>query len=418
VRPIINFNVKNPVILTRFLNRFDDVFTKPAFISFSIYVSGLFLQLKRTSIQSISANTLRSQYENLQYFISESKWDTEQLNNRRIAILQSNRATKTSNKGVLVIDDSGCKKWGCKTEGAIKQHYGTEDIITRCNVVVASAYCDGKKQYPINLRPYRPEQEFFLQKDDPCFKSKLDLAKELVQDALDKNILFSDILIDTWYFSNDFIESIINNQRTFISEAAANRLISYRGIWTHADELVKLIPQDRFKAVTVSKTHSEKSSTWYYYGFKTKLKDIHSQLLVVVAVGSWDNNDPKNIHIFVTNHLSLSPTEVIRKYALRWGIECIFRDLKENVAFDHYQVRSIKAISRHWHLAVLAYSFLLISKLNGSFSKIFNQYPKTMGQQLTFFRKLNSQCSVKWILSNPDFYWKYLGIKSALNGAA
>jgi len=414
---MINFLVTNPPILQKFLNRFNSGFTKPTFVSFSVYVGGLFLQLKRTSIQSITLNSLYANYENIQYFISEARWSEQKLNDIRIQILQNNRTTKSSSKGVLAVDDSGCKKWGIKTEGAQVQHYGTEDIVTNCNIVVVSAYCDTLKRFPINLMPYIPESDPCLKKSFQDFKSKIELAKELVDDAVTKNINFSDVVIDNWYFSNDFVEFIQEKKLTFISEAEVSRLISYRGKWTRAGELVKFIPTDRFKWVTLSTSCSKKLG-FYTYSFKSKLKGLKGNFLITLTIGKWDNNDPKDVHVYVTNHLSYSAETVIKKYALRWGIECIFRDLKENVAFDHYQVRSIKSISRHWHLASLAYSFLLISKLNGSFSKIFHHYPQSCGEQLLLFRKINSVSAADWILKNYETYQNYLGLKNPARQAA
>ncbi|MEW6687393.1 MAG: IS701 family transposase [Candidatus Edwardsbacteria bacterium] len=414
---MINFIYINPPVLQRFLNKFKDAFTKPAFLCFSFYVNGLFLQLKRTNIQSITANVIHANYENMQYFISEAKWDEEKLNNCRIQILQSNRPTKSSHKGVLVIDDTGCKKWGYKTEGVKIQHYGTERIETKCNVVVVSAYADSVKRYPINLKPYKPKEEFLFGKDDFDFKSKHQLAKELIDDARSKNISFSDIVLDNWYFSNDLIEDIQDAHLSFITESESTRLISFKGKWVRADELVKLIPIDKFKWVTVP-TPSKKNKSFYTYSFTAKLKDLPGKFLIVIAIGKWSKDDPKDVHVFVSNHLSYSPLQVISKYALRWSIECIFRDLKENVAFDHYQVRSLKSISRHWHLASLAYTFLLICKLNGSFSKTFAQQPKTIGEQLLLFRNINSIYQALWIKQNYEIYQNHLKLKRTIRLAA
>ena len=402
-KTMVNFVSTPPKILTSFLDKFHDVFTRPAFLSFSVYLNGLFLELKRTNIQTIASRNFFANYENLQYFISEAKWDEEKLNNHRIQILESNRTTKTCKKGVLVIDDTGCKKWGFKTEGAQVQHYGTEDVITNCNIVVASAYCDNRKRFPINLKPYIPENDSFFEKNFESFKSKIELAQELMQDAIDKKLNFSDFIFDTWYFSNDTIEFIQEKGRTFITEAPVDRLISYRGKWTRAGDLVKVIPSDKLRWVTVTTPHGKKKS-FYTYCFKSKLKGLKGKFGIVVAIGQWDKDDQKNVHIYVTNHLSYSAEDTLKKYALRWGIECIFRDLKENVAFDHYQVRSIKAINRHWHLASLAFTFLMISKLNGTFSKIFRQKPKTVGKQLEMFRKLNSLSATNWIMQNLKLY--------------
>lgn len=390
---------------------FEPLFTKSTFISFCFYFQGLFIELKRTNIQTITFKAPHAHYENIQYFISEAKWDHEELNNRRINLLQSCRATKTCRKGVLVIDDSGCKKWGLKTEGAKIQYYPTEGINTNCNIVVSSAYSDNVKAFPVNLKPYLPKEEFIFEDTDPNFKSKLDLAKELIQDAWEKNIQFSDIVFDSWYFANDLVNFIAEERKAWISEAPADRLVSYRGKWTRADELVKLIPSTKFnRRVTVSNSLQENRS-FLVHGFVSKLKGVKGKVRVVVAIGRWDRKDPKNVHIFVTNHLSLSPENVVKKYALRWGIERMFRDLKENVAFDHYQVRKITGITRHWHLAALAYTFLIWLKLTGALTKTFSCEMKTIGDYLNAFRKLNSESCLQWMSKNQEKFRNYLGIQ-------
>jgi SRSO17 transposase len=73
------------------------------------------------------------------------------------------------------------------------------------------------KHLPLNLKFYRPQAEFLLGKDDPDFRSKIDFALELVDDALKKNIPFSYVVMDSWYPSTDFIEFIAERKRKFIA---------------------------------------------------------------------------------------------------------------------------------------------------------------------------------------------------------
>ncbi len=49
---------------------FESLFTKPAFISFCIYFQGLFIELKRTNMQSITFKAPQACYENIQYSIT------------------------------------------------------------------------------------------------------------------------------------------------------------------------------------------------------------------------------------------------------------------------------------------------------------------------------------------------------------
>ena len=407
---MINFVSNPPLIFNTFKKKFQCLFPKKMFICFSIYLSGLFMEFKRTNIATIDEKTVYNRYQNLQYFITESNsWDAEEINDKRIQILQKNRTTKTTKNGVMVIDDTACaKKWAFKTDGVRPQHSGAEGTIIRCNVVVCSSYADPVKRYPINLQPYRPSDEFLDGEYDPRFKTKIELAKKLINDALIKNISFSHIVMDSWYFATSLVKFIANKDLFWISEADVNRRISYRGKWVRADELVKLIPSTKFnKKVTLLNTKGEEKS-FLVHSFITKVKDIPGKVNVCVAIGNWGAYDPKDIHIFVTNDLKLSAKGIAKKYSLRWGIEWMFRDLKENVGFDHYQVRTMRGITRHWYLCFLAYSFLIWTKLNGYCQRTVDFKPKTMGGQLLLYRNLNSLACQHWIAHNLFHFKRYL----------
>jgi SRSO17 transposase len=50
--------------------------------------------------------------QSLQWFLSESRWDPQQINERRIELLFEESASPPNEKGVLVIDEHGDRKWG------------------------------------------------------------------------------------------------------------------------------------------------------------------------------------------------------------------------------------------------------------------------------------------------------------------
>src|SRR6266704_445356 len=53
--------------------------------------------------------------QRLQFFLSESRWDADRVNARRLELLRTDPATAPHDAGVLVIDDSGDRKDGTKT---------------------------------------------------------------------------------------------------------------------------------------------------------------------------------------------------------------------------------------------------------------------------------------------------------------
>lgn len=410
---MVNYIGDFPACLKKYLGCFQKLFYKRMQVCLFVYVAGLMLELKRTSIFTIAEKNSHVNYQSLQYFLSESKWDPEKLNAQRIKELQSSRQTKSTKRGVFVIDDTACQKTGKNTEGAKPQYSHSEGRVINCNTAVVSGYADRKKHYPVSLRPYKPASDCMLGEKDPDFKSKIKLAKELFDDALENDIEFSDVVFDTWYFARELVEHIESKGCFWISEAEANRLISWKGQWVRADKLLKLIPAKKknFKPVTVSNSRGE-PKTFYTFAFQTKVKGLDGKKTVVVSKGSWDCKDPKRCHIYVTNHLSLTAKQVLERYSLRWRIEMTFRDLKEFCYFDHYQVRSLKAITRHWYLAFVAYTFLLNCKLKGCFSKVTKSKIETMGDCLEVYRAINSLSSLAWIKGNGSSYAKSLGLKS------
>jgi SRSO17 transposase len=61
--------------------------------------------------------------QRLQFFLSESPWDVEAVNDRRLELLVTDPATAPHAAGVLVIDDSGDRKAGTKTAHVARQYW-------------------------------------------------------------------------------------------------------------------------------------------------------------------------------------------------------------------------------------------------------------------------------------------------------
>ncbi len=72
------------------------------------------------------------------------------------------------------------------------------------------------------------------------FKSKLDFAMELIEEAVHLNIPFSHIVFDSWYASCDMIDFIDDLVKGFVSEVKSDRRLlikhplSKKNVWSSA----------------------------------------------------------------------------------------------------------------------------------------------------------------------------------------
>lgn len=408
---MLNMITNIPKVLKKFLDRFKEQLYKPQFKSFCHYIAGLLMIHKRCSIESIAKLCPDINYENLQYFISESNFDVNDINNTRLNLLNRLHPTKTTKQGLIVVDDTSCKKYGKHTEGAKVQYCSTEEKVTNCNTTVLLGYCDNIKRYPLGMKPYKPLDEFNPE-DAGNFKSKLELALGLIDEAYNnKELEFSHTVFDSWYFANDFVNELSSKNRFWITECQIDRKITFQGQNLRAEELVKVLPALKFKKAVSFINSKGKKRIFYLAEVIVQIKGVKEQVKLCVAKGSWDENDTKGIHIFVTNHLSLNTEEIFSKYSMRWGIECMFRDLKDNLGFDQYQTRSLKAITRHWHFSFVAYSFLIYAKLNAVFSKMVSTALNTIGDLASAFRSINTHCAQDWINKHKEKFYAFLHIK-------
>ncbi|MFQ5754184.1 MAG: transposase [bacterium] len=231
----------NLTLLNKFLNNFTPCFTRKQMAIFILVVYALFKDYKRNSLEAMAKAT-NTNYQKLQYFISDSKWDLPAIKQKRLEIIQQQRTTASTKNGFIGIDDTGCPKpFAKKTQGAKWQHCGPLKREEICNVAVASAFVSQTKHFPIDIIPYLPADEFKDGKDGPEFKDKIQIAIELFDNAID-TLDVSGITFDSWYASTKFLEHIHKKEKSFFSEIKSNR-----NVFT----LLNRVPFGKFNGVNV-----------------------------------------------------------------------------------------------------------------------------------------------------------------------
>jgi SRSO17 transposase len=118
--------------------------------------------------------------QRLQFFLSESTWDAETINTRRLELLVNDPATTPHAHGVLVIDDSGDRKAGTHTAHVGRQWLGSVCMVDNGIVAVSSVWADERVYYALHVRPYTPAPRLPLGKKDGALRTKPQLALELV----------------------------------------------------------------------------------------------------------------------------------------------------------------------------------------------------------------------------------------------
>src|SRR5487761_1499222 len=168
-----------PGPLEEYAARFDDVFGRLAQRrGFREYLAGLLAPRDRNKTLTALAGAepvagaQHRSVQRLQFFLSESRWDAEQVNARRLELLLAGPATAPHGGGVLVIDDSGDRKDGRKTAHVGHQWLGRYGKTDNGVVTVTTVWADERVYYPVHAVPYTPAKHFAKGKNDLAVRAR------------------------------------------------------------------------------------------------------------------------------------------------------------------------------------------------------------------------------------------------------
>jgi hypothetical protein len=310
--------------------------------------------------------------QRLQWFLSESSWDHQAINQQRIGLLVADPATAPHAQGVLVIDDTGDRKDGNATAHVARQYLGSVGKTDNGIVAVTSLWADARCYWPLHLVPYTPASRLAKGKSDPGFRTKPQLAAELVAAARQAKIPFRAVVADCFYGDNTgFVEALGRAGVAFVLA-----LKPRKGIWAPDDEPHTPVEAARelgwggpgrpgpWRRVT-RRFRDGHTETWWAADAKLGGwgPDRHHRLVVATT-------DPARLPKLTTWYLltdlarpagrraqQAQLAEIVGAYGLRNWVEQGYKQVKDELGWADFQVRSDRAIRRHWMLVCLAFSF-------------------------------------------------------------
>jgi len=97
-----------PPCFERWCKRFDDVFqNKAQRKGFRHYLGGLLGESERKNLSQLAQSAVDVSYHRLRHFAVRAKWSEQELNERRLEVINSSRQTKIPRGFSLIVDDSG-----------------------------------------------------------------------------------------------------------------------------------------------------------------------------------------------------------------------------------------------------------------------------------------------------------------------
>ena len=336
---------------------FRQFMTAPQFKHFTRYVFGLVVaEKKKKTVEGINAIYAdRKDRSNLTRFMIKSPVEMEPIVNKALEEHWKHLNIRVGFNLFLLIDDSETDKSGKQMEGAgfFKCHNGEKQYIFGHNFVLMLASLNSVA-VPVGIRLYLKEE--YCKKNQIPFKTKNQLAAELIESFRAPRGVRVSVVFDSWYLNPTVGDSCHKKGYPYISQSKNNRTIYVEGEKFSAAQYAKRQRGLALKSTTY--TPRAQSSPVKAKSLLVRLNQLGKVRFIV------SRNEKREYVFLVTDHLALPMVEVIRRYDVRWDIECYFRDAKQHLGLGDYQMRSLHGIVRHLYTVMVACILLVQLKLS------------------------------------------------------
>ena len=371
-------------VMEELLKQFKPCFTKPQFRNFSTYILGLVASEGKKNIDAINRSFMDSRDQStLNRFLTASPWSIQRLESKRLTLARQSLLLTEGSSGALIIDDTINEKTGKHMEEAGYHYDSSQGKAVWGHDLVTTHYANGDSEYPASLSLYVKKDTCHEEKK--TFKTKIQLAVDQIEAFTPPPGTRTVVTFDSWYFCRQIVEAVRGRGWDWVTQAEANRVIHLKGVKMNVTELAESLPEERFRKVTVG------GEVFSLSGFKAWMSKVGEVRLVV-------SREEDGFHFYVTNRLEWTDRRVVEAYRVRQSIEVFYRDVKQNLGLEEYQVRKGRGAIIHWHLVFTAYTLLALLRrsLRGTMGRL-GRVLDTLGDVCRWVKRQCFRRLVDWL---------------------
>jgi SRSO17 transposase len=329
----------------------------------SQYLEGLFNDSERKSMQAMHGRLSEAgTYQALQHFITHSPWDARRLWRRQGALVPDRR-------GILALDDTGLPKQGTHWVGVKRQYCGALGKIGNCQVAVSSLLIGAQLVWPLTCELYLP-QEWLI---DPArcaqagipertrFREKWRIALAHVRAVRKAGFELTAVVADADY------------GRVAAFRRGLERLGLRYAVAIRSELAVWRTGARRARSVAEIATHvpdRDWQRVCWGHGTKGPLAARFVALRVRPARSRGERwllcerslVDRERKHYLLNLDATAALGDLVRLARSRWPIEQQYRELKDELGFDHFEGRTLRGWSHHAVLTAMAFTFLQMER--------------------------------------------------------
>jgi len=334
------------------------------------YLEGLLAQVKRKNGWQLAEYAKEKTPDGMQRLLATAEWDADAVrDDLRDYVLEHLEQAEA----VLVLDETGFLKKGCKSVGVKRQYSGTAGKIENCQIGVFLAYASPKGHAFIDRAFYLPEEwatDAARRREagvpeEVEFATKPQLALQMLQRAQAAGVLAAWVTGDEVYGRDHALRRWLERQQQpYVLTVACNEpvwMADEHGLRQLAvADVAAAMAEDDWQCLSAGEgAKGPRRYDWARVPLARQPESGWRHWLLVRRSLS----DPTELAYYVGFALAQASLQDLACVAgTRWTIDDAFKEAKGEVGLDEYEVRRWPGWYRHITLALLAYAFLVVTR--------------------------------------------------------
>lgn len=329
------------------------------------YLGGLLGEIRRKNSWQMAETIGETRPRGVQHLLNDANWDADGVRDDLRDYVVEHLGDEDS--GVLIVDETGFVKKGNKSVGVKHQYTGTAGKKENCQVGVFLCYASDKGAAFIDRELYLPREWA----DDPArreeagvpkevgFATKGELAKEMVQMALEAEVPARWVVADTVYGTARGLRGWLEERGLwYVMAVPETKGVYYEERQRQVKTVGRELPQEAWIRASAGRgSKGERLYEWACLPLPDPVRKGMGRWLVMRR----SIDDPEEVGYYLAYGPAETPLhELIRVAGRRWSIEDSFEAAKGEVGLDEYEVRKWEGWHRHITLCLLAHAFLVI----------------------------------------------------------
>jgi len=361
--------------------------------SFATYALGLFGDGDRKSMEPIAARgcadaeEVDAAHQRIQHFLVDSTWSDREV---RKAAAEYAIEAMTGREPIThwIIDDTGFLKQGKESVGVKRQYTGSAGKITNCQIGVSLSIATDTEHLPIDFELYLPKEWATSPErrskaripDDVVFKTKPELASDMVRRAVGQGVPRGIVLADAAYGDSTAFRRAVRACGLRYAVAVSSTTKVHK-LNTFGDVFGEPLTVAEYAKEAAARrgSHGGFRRTRWREGTSATLSARFAKRRVQPIVDNdldqanreplwllleWENGEaePSKFY-FITANKKTSIKQLVRHVKQRWRTERVYEDMKGQLGLDHFEGRRFPGWHHHISVVLCCYAFITAERV-------------------------------------------------------